>query len=386
MQGKPISKEIEFNRPKKYRVVDVLGRGACGETLRLHDDDMDVDVVVKKYSPIISKESAPQQFQELIERFRSEARILFQLNHPNIVRVFNYYDYSESDTSYIIMEYVSGLDIVEYIDHNPIEFDLVFEKVIGGFEHLEREGILHRDIRPSNILVSGSGEPKIIDFGFGKQIDVDLTIENKSISLNWWCEAPPEFSQSIYDSQTEVYFVGKLFEHIIQEASLSGTKYANTVAKMCSAPRAHRYQSFKEVLRVLNQELFEDIDFTDDEISTYRMFADGLSRIFSTIGPSANFAREVSTIIDGLESLYQTVRLERDLPDPVGLCRVFVSGEFRYFKSNTLEVHLVANFLNLLKTLSGSRKEIVIANLISRLDAIPKSEPKPMTLDDGIPF
>ncbi|MEZ5985439.1 MAG: serine/threonine-protein kinase [Hyphomonas sp.] len=386
MTTKTIHKEIEFNRPKKYQVLEVLGRGACGETLRLHDVDMGIDVVVKKYCPVVSKDAEPDQFRELIERFRDEARILFQLNHPNIVRVYNYYDYSASDTSYIIMEYVSGFDIVEYVKRNPVEFETVFEKTISGFEHLERRGVLHRDIRPSNILVSSSGEPKIIDFGFGKRTEADMTVENKSISLNWWCEVPPEFSHSLYDVQTEVYFIGKLFEHIVKEVSLSGTKYAGVIGRMCSPARDVRFQTFNEISQILNRELLVDLDFSEVEIGAYRRFADGLSGVFASIRSDANISKDGSVILDGLETLYQTARLERYLPDTVRLCRIFVSGNFQYFKTKEVEVQLIADFLKLLKSLTGSKREVVIANLYGRLDSIPKMDPALADLDDEIPF
>lgn len=150
MTNAKIRTEIEFNRPKKYKTIRELGRGACGETVLVQDEEMGVGLVIKKYRPIVSMKSHPKLFQELISRFRDEARILFQLNHANIVRVYNYYDYSEHNTSYIIMEHVSGSDIESFIKNNPLNFDAVFEKTISGFEHLEGKGILHRDIRPAN--------------------------------------------------------------------------------------------------------------------------------------------------------------------------------------------------------------------------------------------
>ena len=342
---------IEFNRPKKYRFIEILGRGACGETAHLHDEDMNVDVVAKKYCPQVSKESQPQLFAELMQRFRDEARILFQLNHPNVVRVFNFYDYSEHSTSYIVMEHVSGLDIVDYLKSWPVEFETIFEKVVGGFEYLERKGILHRDIRPNNLLVTTNGEPKIIDFGFGKMTSLDTDQADKSISLNWWCETPPEFEQAVYDSQTEVYFIGKLFERILTETSLTGTKYSKVIAKMCTPSRLVRYESFSEIFRVINEELFESIEFDEDEIATYRMFADQLAGAFSKIELSATYVRDASTLIEDLESLYKSVMLEQFLPDPAILCRIFVKGGFRYYKNTPVEVELLDKFIRLLKGL-----------------------------------
>ena len=349
---------------------------------------MNVDLVVKKYCPVVTQESNPELFKNLMDRFRDEARILFQLNHPNIVRVFNFFDYQKQKTSYIVMEFVSGTDIETYIEQNPLSFDVIFEKVISGFEHLEIKGILHRDIRPTNLMVTDSGEPKIIDFGFGKAIDLDAEDEGKSISLNWWCEVPPEFANSIYDFQTEVYFVGKLFERILSDASLTGTKYAKMIAKMCAPSRGTRFESFGQIFTALNQELFETIEFSPQEIMLYRSFADELFGAFSEIDPNATYSRDASALIEELEALHKTVMLEEFLPDPAAICRVFVKGGFKYYKNLPINVELVDQFLRLLKGLTGNKREVVVANIGSRLDAIKRPGPRVFTqdLDDQIPF
>ncbi|MEM8634059.1 MAG: protein kinase, partial [Pseudomonadota bacterium] len=126
MTSDQLPEEIAFNRPNKFKTVDILGHGACGQTVHIQDQDMGIDLVAKKYSPIVSKEENPELFGELMSRFRDEARILFQLNHPNVVRVYNFFDYTDLDTSYIIMEHISGENIADYITNNPLQFDNVF--------------------------------------------------------------------------------------------------------------------------------------------------------------------------------------------------------------------------------------------------------------------
>lgn len=387
MSKPPLRKEIEFNRPKKFKTVRRLGHGACGETILIHDDDMDIDLVVKKYCPQESLDLIPSsdEFRELMDRFKEEARILFQLNHPNIVRVYNFYDYKEFNTGYIVMEYVPGTDIESYIADHPLSFDAVFEKTIGGFEHLESKGVLHRDIRPMNLLVTDSGEPKIIDFGFGKLTTVAQTDASKSITLNWWCETPPEFSQSIYDAQTEVYFVGKLFERVINSNSLNGSKHAQIIAKMCMPSRATRFKSFREIYNALNKELFDTLQFDSDEIVVYRQFAAALASIFSDMDTDVTYERDIVVIVDRLNTLYNNVMLEEYLPSPAALSRIFVRGSYRYRPQQKVDVHTIKNFINLLTGLSRQKGEIVLANIFSRLDALARVRPS-YNLDDEIPF
>lgn len=130
------------------------------------------------------------------------------------MRVFNYYLYPEQLAGYILMEYVDGSDVSDYLRDNPQNVNETFLQTIAGFRYLESNGILHRDVRPGNILVRADGAVKIIDLGFGKRVQMPEDFD-KSISLNWWCQPPAEFSRNLYDYRTEVYFVGKLFENII---------------------------------------------------------------------------------------------------------------------------------------------------------------------------
>lgn len=178
---------VEFVRKKDLIFVKELGQGACGKTVVLYDEVIGESFVCKKYAPI----HEPLK-RELFDNFVREIKLLHVLNHPNVVRVFNYYLYPDKLAGYILMELVRGTDIEEYLNTNPEQANQVFLQTVDGFNHLEKHGILHRDIRPQNILVSDDGLIKIIDFGFGKRI-VTKHDFGKSITLNWWCEPPLEF-------------------------------------------------------------------------------------------------------------------------------------------------------------------------------------------------
>jgi len=377
-------KQIEFNRPAKYKVVKVLGRGACGETVQIRDDDMGCDFVAKKYHPIVSKDEEPGIFENLLDRFREEARILFQLNHSNVVRVFNFFDYREHKTSYIIMEFVSGPDIIEYLSHNPENADKVFEGVVDGFAHLQQRKILHRDIRPMNILVGENSVPKVIDFGFGKRMDFEESQDEKSISLNWWCDTPPEFQDGIYDFQTEVYFVGKLFQKAVEECNLTDFKYMQLLRDMNEPDRTTRAQSFSEIQHAIIEGKFSELAFSEYEITAYRDFSNGLAGIVSKIRSDASFERDTSKLIGRLEAFYRRTMLEEVLAAPYKLVQIFVSGSFRYRLDADLKVATLRSFLDLLKGLSEEKRSIVVENLLMRLEAVEQTEPSPF--GDEIPF
>ena len=113
---------IPFIRRRDYLFVKGLGRGACGETVLLRDDVIERNFVCKKYSPF-----AETHREELFAGFLREIRLLHEIHHPNVVRVFNYFLYPESLSGYILMEYVEGRDIDEHIAENPDAASSVFK-------------------------------------------------------------------------------------------------------------------------------------------------------------------------------------------------------------------------------------------------------------------
>lgn len=379
-----MSDAVEFNRPKKYKRLKRLGKGACGETLHIRDEDMDVDLVAKKYSPFLTEQDDEKLFQELLDRFKDEARILFRLNHPNIVRVFNYFDYRDRKTSYILMEYVDGEDFLDFFRRNPSQLARIFEGVIDGFCHLQSRGVLHRDIRPANVMVQGDGSPKIIDFGFGKTVQIDEDSSNgKSVSLNWWCEKPPEFSEGVYDFQTEVYFVGKLFELAIHEFDLTDFPYLRMVARMCAPARTMRLKSFEDVQREISVGKFSTFEFSEDELAVYRRFSEELCGVISSIQTDSKFERDPKKILDKLEELHRRTMLEEVLPEQNNLISVFVVGAFRYWTKSDVSVETLGDFISFFRSLSEEKRSIVVENLMSRLEACERVTPPSY---DEIPF
>ena len=311
---------------------------------------------------------------------------MFQLNHPNVVRVYNYFDYREHKTSYIIMELVSGPDILEFLSKTPANADKIFEGVVDAFVHLQERKILHRDIRPMNILVGENNVPKIINFGFEKRIEFDEGQNEKSISLNWWCDVPPEFQDKIYDFQTEVYFVGKLFQKAVEDCNLTDFKYMSLLRVMTEPDRDTRAKSFSDIQQSIIERKFSELAFSGSEVEAYREFSSGIANIVSSIQSDAKFERDISKLIGRLEALYRSTMLEEHLAAPNKLVVIFISGSFKYWKNADLSVSSLRNFLDLLKGLSEEKRSIVVENFIMRLEAVERTTPPSFNLDDDVPF
>ena len=307
---------IKFIRQKDYKLIKHIGQGGTGKTVLLKDEIIDEVFVCKKYSPY-NKEDKEQYFKYFID----EIKILHCIYHKNIVRVFNYYLYPEVKTGYILMEFVNGATINEYLIRNPDTIEDVFKQTIEGFIYLEENRILHRDIRPENIIISENGIVKIIDFGFGKMID--FRNDDKSISLNWRYNPPKDFSDRIYDFKTEIYFVGKLFEEIIKEIDNFEFKYSKLVSRMISIRYQDRISSFFDIYREIINLSSSEFSFTYEEKIVYLNFARELLNTLHRFDDSTVYNNQIDTIIKNLEDLYKNSILEDTIQNNRKLIKIF---------------------------------------------------------------
>lgn len=367
---------IQFLRTKSYEYVRDLGQGACGRTVLLRDPHIGLEIVCKKYAP------ANEQWREqLFEHFVREIRLLYQLHHANVVRLFQHYIYEEQKAGFILMEYVPGLPIDEHLRRFPEQINGLFEQAIEGFRHLEIANVLHRDIRPGNILVRDDGQLKIIDLGFGKQITTSADF-GKSVSLNWWCDLPEDFSDGRYDFSTEVYFVGKLFQGSIRELEIENFEYKDVLAQMCEFRAEQRLKAFSNVYQHVSRKTLSEIGFSDQERAAYVAFADALEASIFKISTSAKYVQDTDKAIRLLEEAYRSFLLEDFVPDASKVTRCFLQGTHYTQRRRTIHVHAVAEFLRLLRSVPVEKRNIILANLRTRLDSIARFSED----EDEIPF
>jgi serine/threonine-protein kinase len=290
---------LEFVRQKDYIFDRYIDEGGFGKTVLLKDPVMDECFVCKKYEPQLGIDKI-----EYYENFKNEIKIMYKLFHRNIVRIFNYYLYPELATGFIIMDFIDGTDIGTFISENPEEINNLFNQTIEAFSYLEMNNILHRDIRPKNILITDDKTVKIIDFGFCKQIESYTDFE-KSVSLAWRYERPDEFKDSIYDFRTEIYFIGKLFESLIVEHNITGFMHNDTLKKMITKAHDSRIKSFADVkeLIITDSYVFDDY-FTREEKKLFQSFMDQVISIYSSIDENCEYNKIDQMVIE-LEEVYK---------------------------------------------------------------------------------
>lgn len=362
------TKTIEFLRSKDFKFIRNIGQGGTGKTILIKDEVINEQFVCKKYSPIYEEDKS-----KYFNYFIDEIKILFKLNHRNIVRVFNYYLYPDQLTGYILMEYIDGLNIVDYVSKNPDRLNDIFSQVIEGFCNLEQNSILHRDIRPENILVNELGIVKIIDFGFGKRLENSIDTE-KSVTLNWRYSVPKEFENKIYDFRSEVFFIGKLFEEILVEKGIENFKYSSILSEMIKPEYDQRIPSFFEVSRKILGNTSEGVEFSEKEISIYRYFANKLTSLISTLDINTEYITDIDTVTMQLEQIYRNSMLEEQIQNPGALIKCLIIGGYSFRHENLVPVQCTNDFIKLLKSVSDDKRKIIINNLWNRLDSISRQD------------
>lgn len=155
----------------RYRLVARIAGGGMGEVYRAHDLLLDRPVAVKVLQPSLASDPA------LVERFRMEARSAARLTHPNVVGV---YDWGEEDdrTYYMVMEYVPGTDLRELLAPGalaPGHAVEIMASVADALAAAHSAGLVHRDVKPENILISRAGVTKVADFGIAAVQDAERT-------------------------------------------------------------------------------------------------------------------------------------------------------------------------------------------------------------------
>lgn len=291
--------------------------------------------------------------------------------------------YPEAKTGYLQMEYVEGKAIHEFEPHFGKGWEDLFKEVVYAFEYLEEKKILHRDIRSANILVDRDENVKIIDFGFGKKLDIEEA-GGGSIFLNWPVTQWPNEVQleGIYNHQSEIYFLGKMFQNILRsKGNLEQFKFNHILEIMTKLEPNERYASFNNISQAISQGVLSEINFSGMEKDTYKKFADALVSHISYYHDKYEPINDIDNILNKLGSLIRSSSLETFIQDNAQLIRCFIKGNYTYNKKCDIEVQYVKNFYQLMVRLDPYKQKIVLDNIQTRLGGI-----KIDINDDDLPF
>lgn len=367
---------VKFMRQKDYVMVnDNLGNGAFGRTVLLRDTMIEELFVAKKYEPIQAIQKDTKLKAQFLTNFLEEIKILHKLNHKNIVRVYNYYAYENAQTAFIIMEYVSGTSIDKYmanVEVTPEQLDNIFIQLIDGFHYIESHGIIHRDIRESNILIDDKGIPKIIDFGIGKIIDESEEIKDSlrsDINRLGLHLLPQEYYDGVYTSKTDMFYLGELFYRLMQNnkhIKINEFSYNDVLEKMMKKYPTERYKSFGEIREVMNELNFESIEVSYEDKEIYQNFSDALYQALNAFVNEKNFITDTGVFIANLERVKRDNIFENSVQNSSDLVGTIVVEPY---KNNNIfiSVEIIDRFIKWFKSADKSTQKLILNNIILKL-------------------
>ncbi|MCR5541945.1 MAG: Stk1 family PASTA domain-containing Ser/Thr kinase [Ruminococcus sp.] len=259
----------------RYEITELIGVGGMADVYKAQDVMEDRPVAVKILKPEFSGD------EEFLRRFRNESKAIAVLSHPNIVKI---YDVGFTDEiQFIVMEYIDGITLKEFIEQQGVlkwKDALHFiTQILRALQHAHDKGIVHRDIKPQNIMLFTDGTIKVMDFGIARFSRIDgKTLSDKAIGSVHYI-SPEQAQGDMTDERSDIYSVGvMLYEMLTGRKPFDGDTAVNVALKhmqeMAVPPReimpsipealeeivyhamekqpAQRYQSAAEMIRDLD--------------------------------------------------------------------------------------------------------------------------------------
>ena len=196
----------------RYHILEQLGEGGMATVYKAFDTRLERDVAIK----LLRTERLDSR--KAIKRFEIEAKALAQLNHPNIVQVM---DYGEHDgMPYLVMEYVPGGTLKEHLG-KPVLWQhaaKLLAPIARALAYAHEKNLVHRDVKPSNILITESGVPKLADFGIAKMLEIEETLDLTGTSVGVgtpWYMSPEQGKGQKVDHRSDIYSLGIVFYELV---------------------------------------------------------------------------------------------------------------------------------------------------------------------------
>jgi serine/threonine protein kinase len=238
-----------------YKLERLLGRGGMGEVWQAIRDDGTFSKTVAIKIMLIHRDSI-----RLVERFLQERQLLASLDHPNIARILDG-GQLEDGRPYTVMEYVEGLPIDRYCDERRIDLDgriSLFIQVCHSVEYLHHNNVIHRDLKPGNILVSTSGSVRVLDFGIaritGVRSSAALTAPQELLLTPGYA-SPEQLAGEPCTNATDIFSLGVVLYQL-----LTGCLPSLVAPKAPSTEIRDDQQITDDITRTLRKRMIGDLD------------------------------------------------------------------------------------------------------------------------------
>lgn len=274
----------------RYKLIDEIGRGSFATVYIVRDI---------KTNRIFAMKAMLNEFGddgELLARFQREAHILLTLHDPHIVRIFEYGD--ENDLHYILMDYIDGQNLKYHtLTSGPMEPARAIDytlQIAEGLDTAYKNGVVHRDIKPQNIVINSQGEVKITDFGLARSRET-VTLTQSNVFMGTAYYIPPEQAESgrSADIRSDLYSVAAvLFEMLSGHPPYEGDSAVDIVVKHMNDKVPSICSMRPELPRELDQFMQKAMaKLPADRFSTPREFINALEKVQELI-PTVSIDRQ----------------------------------------------------------------------------------------------
>jgi uncharacterized protein (TIGR02145 family) len=212
-----------------YRIKSELGQGGMATVYLAEDKKFLTNVAVK----VLAKEFAHNE--NIRKRFLAEARNMFRMSHPNIIKVTDLIE--EGDTVAFVMEYIEGDTLKDYLERkgklSNDEIKTIFTQILSAVGYVHEQGLIHRDIKPSNFMISPKGQVKLLDFGIAKNTDsnsAEYTQTGTGMQMGTPMYMSPEQITETKNvtSQSDIYSLGVVLWQMVMGQKPYDTKTLST--------------------------------------------------------------------------------------------------------------------------------------------------------------
>ncbi len=265
----------------RYKIQGVLGKGAMGLVYDGLDPNLNRRVAIKT---ILTRKLDAEAARMISVRFEREVRAVARLNHRNIVQVYDFG--TEGDLAYIVMEHIQGRELKDFFDANE-RFDLktafgLMIELLDALDFAHEAGIVHRDIKPGNVMVDAGGHAKLTDFGVARVADpgdqAEATRAGALVGTPSYM-SPEQIQGQVVDRRTDIFSAGIIFyQFLTGQKPFEGTQWVLSKKIVQDDPvwPSALVQVPPEFDRVIARALAKDVEH---RYQSARGFADALKRI-----------------------------------------------------------------------------------------------------------